>query len=63
MRGEKYTFAGWNTRPDGSGVQYDSYAALNAVGADSGVSVLTLYANWKTNVTFDANGKSEAKRS
>ena len=56
MRGEKYTFAGWNTRPDGSGVQYDSYAALNAVGADSGVSVLTLYANWKTNVTFDANG-------
>ena len=38
------------------GVQYDSYAALNAVGADSQVSELTLYAVWKTNITFDANG-------
>lgn len=55
-RGNSYTFAGWNTRPDGSGVQYDSYAALSAVGKDTGVSVLTLYAHWKTNITFDANG-------
>ena len=37
-------------------MQYDSYTALNVVGADSGVAVLTLYANWKTNVTFDASG-------
>ena len=55
-RGSDYTFAGWNTRPDGSGIQYDSYTSLNAVGMDTGVSTLTLYANWKTNVTFDANG-------
>ena len=55
-RGESYTFSGWNTAFDGSGIQYNDLTALNAVGADSGVSVLTLYANWKTNVTFDANG-------
>ena len=30
--------------------------ALNAIGADTGIASLTLYANWKTNVTFDANG-------
>ena len=29
---------------------------MNSVGADSGVTMLTLYANWKTSVTFDANG-------
>lgn len=55
-RGESYTFSGWNTAFDGLGIQYNDLTALNAVGADSGVSVLTLYANWKTNVTFDANG-------
>lgn len=50
------TSSGWNAAFDGSGIQYNDLTALNAVGADSGVSVLTLYANWKTNVTFDANG-------
>ena len=38
------------------GVQYDNFTALNAVGQDSGVSVLTLYAVWKVKVVFDANG-------
>lgn len=55
-RGTGYTFAGWNTRDDGSGIQYSDLDALNAIGADTGISSLTLYANWKTNVTFDANG-------
>ena len=55
-RGTDYTFAGWNTRDDGSGIQYSNLDALNAIGADTGISSLTLYANWKTNVTFDANG-------
>lgn len=55
-RGNSYIFAGWNTKNDGSGVQYDDLSALNAIGMDSGISVLTLYANWKTQVTFDANG-------
>ena len=51
-----YTFSGWDTQPDGLGVQYDNFTALNAVGQDSGVSVLTLYAVWKVKVVFDANG-------
>ncbi len=55
-RGSNYTYAGWNTQSNGCGVQYTSKEALNAIGADSGVSSLTLYANWKTNVTFNANG-------
>ncbi len=51
-----YTFSGWNTQPDGSGIQYDNESALSAVGQDTGVSVLTLYANWKSKVTFNGNG-------
>ncbi len=55
-RGSNYTYAGWNTQSNGCGVQYTNKDALNAIGLDSGISSLTLYANWKTNVTFNANG-------
>ena len=51
-----YTFAGWNTANDGSGKAYNNETALNAIGADNNVSNMTLYAHWKTNVTFNANG-------
>ena len=51
-----YTFSGWITQPDGSGIQYDNESALSAVGQDTGVSVLALYANWKSKVTFNGNG-------
>ena len=62
MRGlSNFTFAGWNTENDGSGEQYDSFTALNAVGRDSGVTSLTLYANWTTYVTFNANGGTITK--
>lgn len=54
-RGSSYTFAGWNTRPDGLGVQYSDFTALNAIGLETQVSVLTLYAVWQVKVTFDAN--------
>ena len=50
-----FEFIGWNDRYDGTGVNYDGYNALNAIGQSS-ISALTLYANWKTNITFDANG-------
>ncbi|MCD8362300.1 MAG: hypothetical protein LUC98_04945, partial [Lachnospiraceae bacterium] len=53
--GDGYVFAGWNTKDDGTGIQYDSYTSLNAIGADTSIDTLTLYANWKTYVTFDAN--------
>ncbi len=51
-----FSFGGWNSKPDGSGQQYDTLDALNAVGKDSNISELTLYANWKTRIYFDAQG-------
>ncbi len=57
--GDGYVFAGWNTKDDGTGIQYDSYTALNAIGANTGIDSLTLYANWKVYVTFDANGNGD----
>ena len=55
-RGTDYRFAGWNTNRDGTGINYDGLTALNVLGSDSGVTVLTLYARWTTTVTFDAAG-------
>ena len=55
-RGGDYRYVGWNTRNDGTGVNYDGLTALNALGQDNNVSVLTLYARWTTTVTFDAAG-------
>ena len=54
--GAGYTFAGWNTKNDGTGVQYDDFSSLSAIGANTGITSLTLYANWRVNITFDANG-------
>ena len=49
-----YTFAGWNTEPDGTGTNYSGTATFNE-------SVI-LYAQWKiikVVITFDTNGISE----
>jgi uncharacterized repeat protein (TIGR02543 family) len=44
-----FTFDGWNTAPDGSGTAY-------AVGASVTISSsLTLYAQWKSVITYDGN--------
>ena len=52
-----WTYAGWNTASDGSGVNYDSLTALNELGAaKSGTSRIDLYAHWTTIVSFHANG-------
>ena len=51
-----FTFTGWNTNPDGSGVNYDSLTALDAIGQAGSTDTLTLYATWRTNITFNANG-------
>ena len=47
-----YTFSGWNTQSDGQGTHY------GATGADAfTISYnITLYAEWRCSVTYDANG-------
>ena len=47
-----YTFSGWNTQADGKGTHY------GATGADAfTISYnITLYAEWRCSVTYDANG-------
>ena len=51
-----FVFFGWNDRWDGSGVNYTGLSALSAIHPNSDRDVLTLYSNWKTNITFNANG-------
>ena len=59
--GAAYGFAGWNTKPDGTGVNYTNRTALDAIGRDPTVSTLTLYAQWTCQVTFHANGGQIAR--
>jgi uncharacterized repeat protein (TIGR02543 family) len=50
-----YVFSGWNTKADGTGIQYGYPAAFN-MPADN----VTLYAQWSNSgtVTYSGNGKS-----
>ena len=51
-----YTFAGWNTKADGTGTTYKNKASVKNL-ASSGT--VTLYAKWAGNsysITFNANG-------
>jgi uncharacterized repeat protein (TIGR02543 family) len=41
-----YTFAGWNTKADGSGTKYDDKASVKNLSSTNGATV-TLYAQWK----------------
>lgn len=53
-----YTFAGWATSPDGSGVRYAPGARWTANGT------LTLYAQWtpgQAGLTYDGNGATGGK--
>ena len=64
---EGYTFAGWNTAADGSGVSYDNKEVLIDALAPAGETV-TLYAQWREvavtptpatgtyTIAYDANG-------
>lgn len=44
-----YSFAGWNTQPDGNGTAYDNEAVITATATNKGP--VTLYAQW----TIDPN--------
>ena len=55
-----YTFNGWNTKADGSGIKFaDKETVMNLTDAANGV--VTLYAQWTANsytVVFDGNGST-----
>ncbi len=51
-----YTFAGWNTKADGTGINYTNNASVLNLATEGNV---TLYAKWDANkytVSFDNNG-------
>ena len=53
-----YTFAGWNTKEDGSGTSYSNKQSVSNLTTTSGATV-TLYAKWTANtytVAFNNNG-------
>ena len=59
-----YSFNGWNTKSDGSGISYADRASVQDLATTQG-AVVTLYAQWKEIVTaitytvvFNANGGS-----
>lgn len=57
LRKDGSTFAGWNTKPDGSGTTYAPGAQLTI-----GTSNVTLYAKWTKNfylITYNGNGSNE----
>ena len=53
-----YTFAGWNTKANGTGTSYIDKASVSKLSATNGATVI-LYAKWTANsytLSFDANG-------
>ena len=52
--GVTYEFAGWNTKPDGSGDHYDMGSDLYYIDTEDD-NPITLYAEWKIRVYFDKN--------
>lgn len=59
-----YTFVGWNSSPDGNGLDFTS--RINSTGTWMYVSNITLYAQWKRinyTLTYNANGGTSDKTS
>ena len=55
-----YTFAGWNTKADGTGTSYGNKTSVSKLSATNGATV-TLYAQWTENtytITFNGNGNT-----
>ncbi len=60
-----YSFAGWNTKANGSGTGYAELASVTNLASENGASV-TLFAQWTINhytVAYDGNGGSGAMES
>ena len=60
-----YTFAGWNTKADGTGTSYSDKASIKKLTETNGGNV-TLYAVWTANtytVTYNGNGSTSGSTS
>ena len=60
-----YTFAGWNTKADGSGTGYKDQEEVKKLTSTNN-GIVTLYAQWDANhytVVFDGNGKTSGTMS
>ena len=59
---EGYTFNGWNTEPDGSGVSFSNHGSIShTMWTNADLTEITLYAQWKVkdySITYNANGGS-----
>ena len=59
-----YTFAGWNTKKDGSGIALADKADIKSLTCPSG-STVTLYAQWtpkEYKITYDLNGGTNSAK-
>lgn len=59
-----YTFAGWNTQPDGNGTFYEENAYVKNLTKKAD-EVVTLYAQWKAaqyQITYNLNGGKNNKK-
>ena len=59
-----YTFAGWNTQPDGKGTFYEENAYVKNLTKKAD-EVVTLYAQWKAaqyQITYNLNGDKNNKK-
>ena len=59
-----YTFAGWNTQPDGKGTFYEENAYVKNLTKKAD-EVVTLYAQWKAaqyQITYNLNGGKNNKK-
>lgn len=57
-----YTFTGWNTKADGSGISYANNATVSRLTAGGGT--VTLYAQWKLTsyrITYNTNGGTNSR--
>ena len=57
-----YNFAGWNTKADGSGTNYEAKSSVNNLTAENGATV-TLYAKWTAivySITYELDGGTNA---
>ena len=59
---EGYSYTGWNTEPDGTGISYPPYQSFTVASDKS--EVITLYAQWApvTTIIYDGNGGTGSQR-